>query len=83
MTDEEYSEPMFKGTAVQTSFRLEAIFWDGQPDFVPEDLIGKFVELQWPHGAGVFSGVVRTVEPYVDPFLGPGHWITMTPGPSS
>lgn len=80
MTDSErHSQPIFAGKVSQVGFRLEAMFEENQPAFRPEDLVGKYVELQWPGGNGILGGRVVSVEPYVDAKLGPGHWVEMGP----
>lgn len=70
-------EPVLRFGGATMAFRLEAaigIFDRGQP---PEALIGKQIELTGPLGS--FSGRVRSVEPYVDTTLGPGHWVVLGP----
>lgn len=56
------------------AFRLEAIVGD-TPAFEPETLVNQWIELNSVFG--FFKGRVRSVEPYVDPVLGPGHWVTI------
>ena len=68
-------EPVLRFGGATMAFRLEAaigLFDRGDP---PEDLVGKMIELEGP--LGKFSGRVRSVEPYVDPSLGPGHWVVI------
>lgn len=60
-------------------FRLEAILEGDLGDMAPEDLAGKFIELNCMFG--LIRGWVQTVEPYVDEMMGPGHWVTLAGRP--
>jgi hypothetical protein len=75
MGDAGRQQPSLRFGGATMAFRLEAAFGD-RPRFAPESLVGFEIEITAPL---YMRGVVRTVEPYVDPVMGPGHWVTMGP----
>lgn len=68
------SEPVLRFAGATMAFRLEAVVGD-RPAFEPESIIGQWVELDSVFG--FFKGRVRSVDPYIDPSLGPGHWVVL------
>lgn len=74
MTDRPSSAPVLRFAGATMAFRLESALGDWSR--VPaEELVGKEIEVTGD--LGLLRGTVRTVEPYVDPSLGPGHWVTL------
>jgi hypothetical protein len=65
-------EPSLRFAGATMAFRLEAAFGDA-PGFEPESLVGSTIEITSPW---YMRGVVQAVVPYVDPVMGPGHWVT-------
>lgn len=72
------SGPIIQSDGESTGFRLEAVLEGDLRSVAPESLVGLFVELNSP--LGMLRGTVKSVEPYVDADLGPGHWVTIWGG---
>jgi hypothetical protein len=67
------SELRFAGGTM--AFRLESVTWlQPPPGESPESLVGATVTIEGPL---LYVGVIRSVEPYTDPSLGPGHWVVV------